>query len=104
MKTPRILPVAVVTAILLAGVLRQSGAALDAASLVSLFFAAGLTGWVAETYHRPGPRAPSRWAALLQWFVRHAGTVAVDHTHLLPPDQISCHTGTGIAPPPARCC
>ena len=36
---------------------------------------------------------PSRFAKLLDFVIRHAGSVAVDHTHLLPLDRVSGRTG-----------
>ena len=48
MKTPRHLPVTVTvaTAALLTGILAQSGARIGLPALASVFFAAGLTGWL----------------------------------------------------------
>ena len=47
------------------------------------------------------PAKPSRLAALLDKFFKHAGAIAVDHTHMLPLDRVSGRTG--IYNPPARC-
>lgn len=53
----------------------------------------------------PANPPPSRLAALLQSFSRHAGAIAVDHTHLPPLDKISGRSGNFHPPPrPNRCC
>jgi hypothetical protein len=45
-------------------------------------------------------RAP-RLTRLLDFVIRHAGAVAVDHTHILPLDRVSGRTGI-VQPAPAR--
>ena len=49
------------------------------------------------------PPPPSRLAIFFEKFVRHAGAIAVDHTHLLPLDRVSGRTGI-FNPPAARTC
>jgi hypothetical protein len=46
---------------------------------------------------------PSRFAKFLDFVIRHAGSVAVDHTHLLPLDRISGRTGIPQPRPFNRC-
>ena len=41
------------------------------------------------------PARPSRLHTWLDAFFRHAGAIAVDHTHLLPLARISGRTGAG---------
>jgi hypothetical protein len=41
----------------------------------------------------PAPAQPPRLHAWLDAFFRHAGAIAVDHTHLLPLARISGRTG-----------
>lgn len=52
MKPARNLLVSLSTAALLAAVLHRSGANPGLPGAVSIFLAAGLTGWVSETYSR----------------------------------------------------
>lgn len=47
-------------------------------------------------------KPPSRLAALLDVFFRHAGAIAVDHIHMMPLDHISGRTGM-LKPPASRC-
>ena len=50
------------------------------------------------------PPPPSRLARWLDAFVKHAGAVPVDHTHMLPFGRISGRTGIFNPPAPRRCC
>jgi hypothetical protein len=47
---------------------------------------------------------PSRFAKLLDFVIRHAGSVAVDHTHLLSFDRVSGRTGAVTPKPKHRRC
>jgi hypothetical protein len=43
-------------------------------------------------------------ASLFDVFVRHAGVIAVDHTHMPPLDRVSGRTGLFNPPVAGRCC
>jgi len=52
----------------------------------------------------PTPPRSSRLAVFFDLFFRHAGAIAVDHTHMLPLDRVSGRTGIFNPPAARRCC
>jgi hypothetical protein len=49
------------------------------------------------------PTPSSRLAAFFDILIRHAGAIAVDHTHMPPLDRVSGRTGL-FNRPASRCC